>query len=145
MTKKTGESAQAAEGVPFEASLARLEEIVHQLEDGSLGLSESLARYEEGIQCLQQCHAALEHAERRIQLLTGVDADGNPVTQPFEEGTMSLEEKAAARSRRRSRGGSAAGAEAASGSGERKSVSREAASSDESDAVEDDSRRGRLF
>ena len=34
----------------FEQSLARLEEIVHLLEDGQLGLSEALVRYEEGVE-----------------------------------------------------------------------------------------------
>lgn len=88
----------------FEDSLAKLETIVRQLEDGSLGLTESLARYEEGIKCLKRCHEALELVERRVELVTGVKADGTPVVAAFDEGELSLEEKAAARSRRRSKG-----------------------------------------
>lgn len=87
----------------FEESLARLEAIVHDLEEGQIGVSESLDRYEEGVKLLRQCFSLLEKAERRIELLTGVDAAGNPVTAPFDDPPAeSLEEKAQARSRRRS-------------------------------------------
>jgi exodeoxyribonuclease VII small subunit len=87
----------------FEQSLAELESIVHALEDGRLGLDDSLSRYERGIGLLKHCHQLLERAERRIELLCGVDAEGNPVTQPFDEGAeTTLEEKSATRSRRRS-------------------------------------------
>lgn len=92
----------ASEEPTFEVALARLEAIVRQLEEGSLGLTESLARYEEGIRCLQQCHAALALVEQKVELVTGVTADGTPVVTAFAEEQMSLEEKARARSRRRS-------------------------------------------
>jgi exodeoxyribonuclease VII small subunit len=86
----------------FEESLEELEKIVAELESGKLGLSEALARYEEGVKHLKGCQELLEHAERRIELLSGVDADGNPITQPFEEEEIeTLEEKAAARGQRR--------------------------------------------
>ena len=68
----------------FEQALQRLEEIVHQLEDGNLGLNESLERYEEGVNLLRQSHELLERAERRIEVLSGIDAEGNPITQPFD-------------------------------------------------------------
>jgi hypothetical protein len=44
----------------------------------------------------------LEAAQLRIEVLSGFDAEGNPVTQPLDEKVMTLEEKADARSRRRS-------------------------------------------
>jgi exodeoxyribonuclease VII small subunit len=69
----------------FEQALERLEEIVHQLEEGDLGLSEAMTRYEEGVKLLRQSFDFLERAERKIELLSGVDADGNPVTQPFDD------------------------------------------------------------
>ena len=97
-------SAAGGEQPPtFEQSLEQLEQIVRQLEEGELGLSESLERYEAGVRHLRQCHQALEVAERKIELLVGVDAAGNPVTEPFDEGDMTLEEKAAARTQRRTR------------------------------------------
>ncbi|MCR4412428.1 MAG: exodeoxyribonuclease VII small subunit [Thermoguttaceae bacterium] len=86
----------------FEDALARLEAIVRDLEEGSLGLDDSLARYEEGVKLLRQCHEMLQRAERRIEMLTGVDADGNPVTTALDDQALSLDEKADRRSRRRS-------------------------------------------
>jgi exodeoxyribonuclease VII small subunit len=74
-----------AEPVSFEQALTTLEQIVHDLEEGRLGLAESLARYEEGVKLLRQCHGLLEQAERRIELVTGADAAGNPVTVPFDD------------------------------------------------------------
>jgi exodeoxyribonuclease VII small subunit len=74
----------------FEAILKRLEEIVRLLEEGDLGLNESLERYEEGVKLLRQSYQMLECAERRIELLSGVDAEGKPITQPFDH-TSSIE------------------------------------------------------
>src|SRR4051794_19326965 len=86
----------------FEESLGELEKIVAELEGGKLGLSEALARYEEGIKHLKGCQQLLEMAERKIELLSGVDAEGNPITTPFAEGDVdSIEGKAASRGARR--------------------------------------------
>lgn len=94
------------ERMTFEQALAAIEAIVHELEEGQLGLEESLTRFERGAKLLRQCHEELQRAERRIELLTGVDADGRPICTPLDETAATLEEKARQRSRRRSaRGG----------------------------------------
>lgn len=86
----------------FEDSLKELEKIVAELESGKLGLSDALARYEEGVKHLKGCQQLLETAERKIELLSGVDADGNPITERFEEtDNDSLEGKTAGRTVRR--------------------------------------------
>ncbi len=85
----------------FEQALDRLEQIVHQLEEGEIGLSESLARYEEGVKLLRQAHEMLQRAERRIELLSGVDAEGNPITRALDDvSTLSLDQKPGRRTRR---------------------------------------------
>lgn len=95
----------------FEASLEELEAIVAELEGGKLGLSEALARYEKGVKHLKSCQKWLQQAERKIELLSGVDAQGNPITEPFDDQQIdSLEEKAAARGRRRTSGTRESGA-----------------------------------
>ncbi len=83
MTNKTKEETPDQPG--FEQSLKRLEEIVHLLEEGDVGLNEALERYEEGVKLLRQAYDLLQRAERRIELLSGVDAEGNPITQPFDD------------------------------------------------------------
>ena len=93
----------SSEQLDFEQALKRLEEIVHVLEEGDIGLSESLQRYEEGIKLLRQSYDLLQRAERRIELLSGVDAEGNPITQPFDDtATIDQDEPGKRRSRRRS-------------------------------------------
>jgi exodeoxyribonuclease VII small subunit len=74
---------QSPTPVRFEEGLARLERLVHDLEDGQLGLEDALRAYEEGIGLLRHCHSLLSEAERKIEILAGFDADGNAVTRPF--------------------------------------------------------------
>jgi len=69
----------------FEHSLAELESIVHDLEDGKLGLAEALARYEQGVKHLKHCFALLTQAEQKIELLTAVGEQGEAITEPFVE------------------------------------------------------------
>ena len=67
----------------FEASLAELQQIVADLEEGDLGLEESMQRFEKGVSLLRQCYKTLEQAEQRIEILTRMEADGTPRTEPF--------------------------------------------------------------
>ena len=53
----------------FEAAIAELETVVRKLEDGDLPLEQSLALYERGVALSRFCHARLEEAERRIDIL----------------------------------------------------------------------------
>jgi len=76
---------EPAEGPRFEEALERLEAIVHRLEEGDLGLDEALGQYEEGVGLLRRSYELLKQAERRIELLSGVDAEGNPITRPFDD------------------------------------------------------------
>jgi len=85
----------------LEEALSRLEAIVRRLEEGQPSLDESLTQYEEGVRLLRHCYQLLEKAERRIELLAGLDAQGNPVLQPFDDRPMTLEEKAQSRDLRR--------------------------------------------
>ena len=65
----------------FEESLEQLEKIVAELESGKLGLSDALARYEEGVKHLKGCQRLLESADARHDLL--VDLDGHrPLGEP---------------------------------------------------------------
>ncbi len=86
----------------FEAALAELQRIVADLENGSVGLEESLVRFERGVALLKTCYATLEHAEQRIELLVGARSDGTPVTQPFDASATADAETPTA-GRRRSR------------------------------------------
>jgi exodeoxyribonuclease VII small subunit len=54
----------------FEAAIAELESVVKKLEEGDLPLEQSLALYERGVQLSRFCHARLEEAEHRIEVLS---------------------------------------------------------------------------
>lgn len=54
----------------FEAAIAELDGIVKKLEEGDLPLEQSLALYERGVHLSRFCHARLEDAEHRIEILT---------------------------------------------------------------------------
>ena len=53
----------------FEAAISELETIVKTLEEGDLALEKSLELYERGVLLSRFCHARLEEAERRIEIL----------------------------------------------------------------------------
>lgn len=54
----------------FEAAIAELEAIVKKLEEGGdLSLEKSLELYTRGVELSKFCHARLEDAERKIELL----------------------------------------------------------------------------
>ncbi len=57
------------EDITFEAALARLQEIVGGLENGSAPLDESLSMFEEGVRLVKLCNEKLDHAEQRVKIL----------------------------------------------------------------------------
>jgi exodeoxyribonuclease VII small subunit len=88
MAKKAGKAqdvraAEAAEDVPFEDALERLEALVDALEDGELELEESLRKFEEGVRLVRGCSDRLRQAELRVKQLEA-DAERDLV---IEEGS----------------------------------------------------------
>ena len=67
----------------FETALKRLEEIVKKLENGDLSLDSALELFEEGIKLSRFCHAKLEQAERRVEILLK-NGSGQARAVPFE-------------------------------------------------------------
>ena len=68
----------------FEAAAERLAAIVRELESGDLSLEDSLRLFEEGVRVARAAQARLDHAERRVEELLGIDAEGQPRTRAFE-------------------------------------------------------------
>ena len=66
----------------FEQQIARLEEIVSQLEQGDAQLADSLALFEEGTKLVSSCSKELEQAEQKVVKLMKSE-DGSPVELPF--------------------------------------------------------------
>ena len=67
MSKKT-------EATPdFEKTLAELEKLVANLEEGDLSLDESLSGFKRGIELTRQCQSVLDDAQQTVEELTKVD------------------------------------------------------------------------
>lgn len=78
-----------SKGVPpvagtFEESARRLSQIVAELEGGDLPLERSLALFEEGVRLARAAQERLDQAERRVEELLGVDAQGKPIVRDFD-------------------------------------------------------------
>lgn len=63
------------EEMSFEESMDALEALVRRLEDGGIGLDESLRIYEQAVVLRDRCRAILEDGERRIRKIMET-ADG---------------------------------------------------------------------
>ena len=53
----------------FEEAVAQLETIAERIEQGEIGLEESITQYEQGMALVKQCRDILSKAEHKIQQL----------------------------------------------------------------------------
>lgn len=68
----------------FEAAVDELENILQEIESGSVGLEESLLRYERGTFLIQHCRGVLAQAEKQIEIISKTP-DGEIAAEPMEE------------------------------------------------------------
>ncbi len=66
----------------FEKALQQLEKIVNAMENGELGLEDSLNQFEEGIRLAKKCQDTLSSAETRVEKL--IEENGLLQTIPFD-------------------------------------------------------------
>jgi exodeoxyribonuclease VII small subunit len=76
MSKKT------AAGPDFEKTLAELEKLVLNLEEGDLSLDESLSGFKHGIELTRQCQSVLDSAQQTVEQLTNNEDEES--LEPFE-------------------------------------------------------------
>jgi exodeoxyribonuclease VII small subunit len=90
---QAGDSAHPAQpaAVPFETSLAELNDVVNRLESGALGLSDSIGAYERGVAILRRLHEQLADVEERVRLLVRIDDQGRPILEPIGSGASPQE------------------------------------------------------
>lgn len=86
--RASGPGAGLAPELAFEDSARRLAEIVLELEGGELPLERSLELFEEGVRLARAAQRRLDEAERRVEELLGIDANGKPVTRDFDAGPV---------------------------------------------------------
>ena len=67
----------------FEASMARLEQIVRAMERGDVPLEESLKLFQEGTELVRNCSTLLDNAQLQVKKIM-VAPDGSPVEEDFD-------------------------------------------------------------
>ena len=72
------------ENQTFEASMARLEQIVHAMERGDVALEESLKLFQEGTELVRNCQKLLDNAQLQIKKVMAAE-DGSPVEEEFQD------------------------------------------------------------
>ena len=71
----------------FDQVIERLRGVVDKLEAGSLSLEQSLEAFEEGVRLSRRGAEILDHAEKRVEILTRGEGDGETTT-PFSPGPV---------------------------------------------------------
>ncbi|WP_108261296.1 exodeoxyribonuclease VII small subunit [Mangrovicoccus ximenensis] len=61
----------------FEEAMAALESVVSQLEQGEVGLEDSIKLYERGAELKAHCETKLKQAEEKVAAIT-LDRNGEP-------------------------------------------------------------------
>ncbi|MDO5545254.1 MAG: exodeoxyribonuclease VII small subunit [Eubacteriales bacterium] len=72
------------ENLTFEASMARLEQIVRAMERGDVALEESLKLFQEGTELVRNCQTLLDNAQLQIKKIMTAP-DGSPVEEEFQD------------------------------------------------------------
>lgn len=72
------------ENQTFEASMARLEQIVRAMERGDVALEESLKLFQEGTELVRNCQKLLDDAQLQIKKIMTAP-DGSPVEGEFQD------------------------------------------------------------
>jgi len=67
----------------FEKTLAELEKLVENLEEGELSLDESLSGFKRGIELTRQCQSVLDNAQQTVEQL--LDNEDEASLKPFEQ------------------------------------------------------------
>ncbi len=77
MTKPKGKPGDKAttESLTYEQALGELEALIERIEQGEIGLEQSLAEYRRGAALLKRCRGILETAEQQIDELTADKPD----------------------------------------------------------------------
>ena len=84
MPKKTIPDEQP---VSFEEAMAELEQLVSQMEDGSLSLEASVAAYKRGSELVKYCTGQLDKVESQVKVLEG------EMLKPFAANDVSEDEE----------------------------------------------------
>ncbi len=78
----------AKKEITFEKALEELQTVVSSLEEGKVGLDESLGLFERGMELVRLCNSRLDEAEQRV-LAVRTSPDGSVDEVAFESEALS--------------------------------------------------------
>ncbi len=79
-------------GLTFEKALARLQEIVTELESPEKGLESSLALFEEGVALSRYCRARIDEIQKRVEVVLKETPEGFATRELSDEDDAGEEE-----------------------------------------------------
>ena len=82
MTEKADDARPDPQTRSFEQALEELEEIILRIEDGEIGLEESLGERRRGEALIRRCRAILDAAEKDLEKAIVDDEDGDSASPP---------------------------------------------------------------
>jgi exodeoxyribonuclease VII small subunit len=99
MARKPGKrySDEEIQALSYEQGYDHLQEIVQQIEQGQVGLQESVARYEDAMKLIAHCRKILKQAEQKVLLLQQGN-QGQVSLEPFQVPAEGDAQKADSRS-----------------------------------------------
>jgi exodeoxyribonuclease VII small subunit len=79
-----GKAESLPKSLTFEKALARLQDVVSELEDPEKGLEESLVLFEEGISLSRFCRSRIDEIQKRVEVVLKETPDAL-VTEPLDD------------------------------------------------------------
>ncbi len=75
--KNAADTRPSPQKMSYEQAIEELESIIERIEQGQVGLQESLTEYRRGVALLKRCRGILDVAEQQVQRMTAQDAAGD--------------------------------------------------------------------
>ena len=87
MAKKTSSKSKRPkpESLTFEQAVAELEQIIEQIEEGEIGLEQSLAEKRRGDALIRRCREVLDHAEQELKEVSAEEVTADNAEQPQDD------------------------------------------------------------
>ncbi|MBC6444402.1 MAG: exodeoxyribonuclease VII small subunit [Alphaproteobacteria bacterium GM202ARS2] len=82
--RESGGSGKSVQEMTFEEAMVALEEVVAQLESGTVMLDDAVGAYERGVALVNRCRGHLAQAKERIDKVR-LQGDKVVAIEPFEE------------------------------------------------------------
>ena len=83
--KKKIQSRSTPKDMSYEQAIEELESIIERIEQGEVGLEESLAEYRQGAALLKRCRVILDVAEQQIEQMTAQEPPASSETGSKEK------------------------------------------------------------